>query len=144
MAKRKLPGWAGFLEGAALALALYVAFQCMLALLTLKGAVPEGAAFRFQAGSGVLAACAGGMLAMRRTEAGALWAALGAAAIFAVLLLLGGLLLCDGVIWSTESLILLAAALAGGMLAILLGRRRGKKKRKQAAPIRRTRAGKRS
>lgn len=145
MAKSKMPGWAGFSKGAALALVLYIAFQCLLALLTLKGAVSEGAAFRFQAVSGALAACAGGTLAIRRTEAGALWAALGSAAIFAAALVLGGMLACNGVVWSEESLVLLAAALAGGILAGMLGRGRGKKKKqRRAPPIRRAKAGKRN
>ncbi len=144
MAKRKAPGWAGFPEGAALSLALYIVFQCLLALLTIKGVVPEGAAFRFQAGSGAVAACCGGTLAIRRTDAGTLWAALGSAAIFAVVLVLGGMLVCDGVVWSRESLILLAAALAGGVLAGLLGSRRGKRRKQHAAPTRRAKAGKKA
>lgn len=144
MAKRKMPGWAGFPEGAALSLVLYIVFQCLLALLTIKGVVPEGAAFRFQAGSGAAAACAGGALAIRRTDVGTLLAALGSAAIFAAVLALGGMLACDGVVWSRESLILLAAALAGGALAGVLGGRRGKKRKQRSAPIRRGKAGKKS
>lgn len=144
MAKRKAPGWAGFPEGAALSLALYIAFQCLLALLTIKGVVPEGAAFRFQAGSGAAAACLGGMLAIRHTNAGTLLAGLGSAGIFAVILMLGGMLACDGVVWSRESAILLASALAGGILAGLLGGGRGKKRKQHAAPPRRVKAGKKS
>lgn len=142
MAKRKAPGWAGFPEGAALSLALYIVFQCLLALLTIKGVLPEGAAFRFQAGSGAAAACCGGILAIRRTSAGTLWAALGSAAIFAVVLVLGGMLVCDGVVWSRESVILLAAVLAGGILAGLLGSRRGKKRKQPVVPARRAKVGK--
>ncbi len=145
MAKRKMPGWAGFLEGAALSLGLYIGFQCLLALLTLEGIMPEEMAFRFQAASGVLASYAGGALSIRRTEVGPLWAALGSAAIFAAALALGGVLLCDDLVWSGESFILLAAALAGGLLAAMLGRKRGKKKKQsRSAPGRRIKVGKRS
>lgn len=144
MAKRKAPGWAGFPEGAALSLALYIVFQCLLALLTIKGAVPEEAAFRFQAGSGAVAAFFGGMLAIRHTNAGTLLAALGSAAIFALTLMLGGMLACNGVVWSRESAILLAAALAGGILAGLLGGGRGKRRKQHAASARRTKAGKKA
>ena len=144
MAKRKAPGWAGFPEGAALSLALYIAFQFLLALFTIKGIVPEGAAFRFQAGSGVTAACLGGILAIRHTNVGTLLAAMGAAAIFAVVLMLGGMLACDGVVWSRESAILLASALAGGILAGLLGGGRGKKRKQHAAPARRVKTGKKA
>lgn len=144
MAKRKAPGWAGFPEGAVLSLALYIVFQCLLALLTIKGVLPEEVAFRFQVASGVIAACCGGMLAIRRTGVGTLWAAMGSAAIFAVMLVLGGLLVCDGVVWSRESIILLVGALAGGFLASLLGGR-GKKKHKQPAPpVRRAKVGKKA
>lgn len=145
MAKRKMPGWAGFLEGAALALGLYIGFQCLLALLTLKGVLPEEMAFRFQAASGVLASCAGGTLSIRRTEVGPLWAALGSAVIFAAALTLGGILLCDDLVWSGESLILLAAALAGGLLAVVPGRKPGKKKKQsRSGPARRAKIGKKS
>ena len=145
MAKRKMPGWAGFLEGAALSLGLYIGFQCLLALLTLKGVIPEEMAFRFQAASGVLAACVGSTLSIRHTEAGLLWAALGSAVIFAATLTLGGILLCDDLVWSGESLGLLAAVLAGGLLAAVLSRKRGKKKKQsRSAPARRAKAGKRS
>ncbi len=143
MAKRKMPGWAGFLEGAALSLGLYIGFQCLLALLTLKGALPEELAFRFQVGSGVLAACAGSALSIRRTETGPLWAGLGSAVIFAATLALGGILLCDDLVWSGESLILLAAALAGGLLAVMLGRKRSRKKKQpRSAVARRVKPGK--
>lgn len=144
MAKRKAPGWAGFPEGAALSLALYIAFQFLLALFTIKGIVPEGAAFRFQAGSGATAACLGGILAIRHTNVGTLLAAMGSAAIFTVALMLGGMLACDGMAWSRESAILLASALAGGILAGLLGGGRGKKRKQHAAPARRVKTGKKA
>lgn len=144
MAKRKAPGWAGFPEGAALSLALYIVFQCLLALLTIKGVIPEEEAFRFQAGSGAAAACFGGIQAIRHTNAGTLLAALGSTGIFVVLLMLGGMLACDGVVWSRESVILLASALVGGILAGLLGGGRGKKRKQHAAPPRRVKAGKKS
>jgi len=144
MAKRKAPGWAGFPEGAVLSLALYIVFQCLLALLTIKSVIPEEAAFRFQAGSGVVAAFFGGIQAIRHTNAGTLLAALGSAGIFAVILMLGGMLACDGVVWSRESVILLASALAGGILAGLLGGGRGKKRKQHTAPPRRVKAGKKS
>jgi len=124
MAKRKAPGWAGFPEGAALSLALYIVFQCLLALLTIKGAVPEEAAFRFQAGSGAVAAFFGGMLAIRHTNAGTLLAALGSAAIFALTLMLGGMLACNGVVWSRE----VGAEKGGNSTPLRPGeRRRGRK-----------------
>ncbi|WP_312942429.1 hypothetical protein [Oscillibacter sp.] len=145
MAKRKMPGWAGFLEGATLALGLYIGFQCLLALLTLKGVMPEEMAFRFQAASGVLASCAGGTLSIRRTEMGPLWAALGSAVIFTAALTLGGILLCDDLVWSGESMILLAAALVGGLLAVVPGRKSGKRKKQSRTGLaRRVKVGKKS
>lgn len=137
MAKQKAPGWAGFPEGAAFALALYILMQCLLALLTIKAVLPETASFRCQAVCGALAACFGGILAIRRTSVGTLWAALGSTAIFILLLLLGGMLACNGVIWSKKTIILLAAVLGGGILSGLCGNRRKGKKHKMPASGRR-------
>lgn len=144
MAKQKAPGWTGFFEGAALALALYVALQCLLALLTIKGALPETAVFRCQAVCAAVSTCGGGLLAVRRTAVGTLLAALGQAAIFAALLPLAGLIFWDGVAWSAESIILLGAALVGGILAGFLGNRGKGKKRKAPAAGKRVKVGKRA
>ena len=128
MAKRKTPAWAVFPEGALISLGVYIALQCLLAMLTVKSIVPESAVFRFQMVGAVLAVLFGCLFTVRRTSSfGTLWAALITTALFAVLLLLAAILIYDGVNWSGQTMTLLVCMLVGGILAGMTGSKRGKR-----------------
>ena len=122
-----------FLQGLLAALGIYLAGQFLLALLLVKGTLPEGSAFPVVAVLCVAAVTCGGLLTVRRSPWGTLPAGLLTAGLFIVVLLLVGLSCWESVTWLGHGGILLLCALAGGLLAGLLGSRRkrgGKRKRK--------------
>lgn len=127
---------AAFLKGTGMTLLLYILLQMLLALLAVKGALPEKRLFPAQAVTAVLAMLPGGLYAARRSGLGALPAAMLTALSFAILLSLVGLLVYDGVAQTGQTVVLLLAAAAGGLLAGLLGGG-GKKKRKKRPAVRR-------
>lgn len=129
MAKRKTPAWAVFPEGALISLGIYIALQCLLAMLTVKAMIPESAGFRVQMVSAVLAAFCGGLFTVRRASSlGTLWAALLTTVSFVVILLMAAILIYDGVSWSGQTAALLSCMLAGGILAGMVGSKGGKRK----------------
>lgn len=113
------------------ALLLYLVLQLLLALLTVKGALPEAKLFHAQVCTAVLAVLPGGIYAGRHSGLGALTAAMLVAAGVAVTALLLGLLIWDGIAQTAETGIRLLAMAAGGVLAGLLSARGGKKRRKK-------------
>lgn len=117
MAKRrkKLAVWQGFLAGTLLSLGTYLLGLLCLALLLVKGVLPEGGSFPMVAVLSVLAALAGGMLTVRltRRRAGGVLTA----ALFLSVLLLAGLGFWEEIAWLGQGGILLLCGLAGGLLA---------------------------
>lgn len=131
--KQQTAAWMVFLQGLLAALGIYLAGQFLLALLLVKGTLPEGSAFPVVAVLCVAAVTCGGLLTVRRSPWGTLPAGLLTAGLFIVVLLLVGLSCWESVTWLGHGGILLLCALAGGLLAGLLGSRRkrgGKRKRK--------------
>lgn len=124
--------WRVFLQGVLLALGIYLLGQFLVALLMVKGALPESGGFPAVAVLCVLAVVCGGMATARRAPWGALPAALLTAGLFAAVLILVGLSSWESIHWLGHGGILLLCALAGGGLAGLLGgHRRGRKARKR-------------
>lgn len=114
------------LQGVLVSLGIYLLAAVVLALLAVKGAVPEGSLFPVLAVCCGVCALAGGWTCARRTPWGALPGAMAAAAGFgAVLAAVGMLCWANGVTWTGRGGILLACILGGGLLSALLGRRRG-------------------
>ncbi len=129
--KQRSAPWVVFLEGGILALGVYLLGVLFLALLMVKGTVPEGGAFPMLAVLCVLAVFCGGMVTVRRSPLGTLPAALLEAAIFAAVLLAVGTAFWKGITWTGHGGILLLCALGGGILAGLLGSRKGKRRKRK-------------
>ena len=126
MSKGKRAAWVPLPQGIGLALGIYLLAAVVLALLAVKGAVPEGSLFPVLAVCCGVCTLAGGWTCARRTPWGALPGAMAAAAGFgAVLAAVGMLCWANGVTWTGRGGILLACVLGGGLLSALLGRRRG-------------------
>ena len=118
------------LQGSAAALGIYLAGILPLALLVVKGAVPERAAFPAVAVLCLLGTLSGGVVTARRTPWGPLSAALLNTALFAAVLLVVGLACWpDGI--GSRGVILLLCALGGGLAAGLLGGRRGRRRKRK-------------
>ena len=118
------------LQGMAVSVIVYLAGILLLALLVVKGAVPERAAFPAVAVLCLLGTLSGGVVTARRTPWGPLSAALLNTALFAAVLLVVGLACWpDGI--GSRGVILLLCALGGGLAAGLLGGRRGRRRKRK-------------
>ena len=114
------------------ALLVYVLLQLLVALLAVRGALPESKLFHAQVCTAVLAVLPGGIYAGRHSGLGSLTAAmLVAVGVALTSLLLGLLVWNNGPAWTAETGIRLLAMATGGVLAGLLSARGGKKRRKK-------------
>ena len=128
--KRRTAAGVVLLQGAAVSVIVYLAGILLLALLVVKGAVPERAAFPAVAVLCLLGTLSGGVVTARRTPWGPLSAALLNTALFAAVLLVVGLACWpDGI--GSRGVILLLCALGGGLTAGLLGGRRGRRRKRK-------------
>ena len=128
--KRRTAAGVVLLQGAAVSVIVYLAGILLLALLVVKGAVPERAAFPAVAVLCLLGTLSGGVVTARRTPWGPLSAALLNTALFAAVLLVMGLACWpDGI--GSRGVILLLCALGGGLAAGLLGGRRGRRRKRK-------------
>ena len=128
--KRRKPGTGGvLLRGAAVSLAVYLAGVLLLALLVVKGIVPQEAAFPVIAALCVLGALSGGLTAARRTPWGPLPSALANTGLFVLALLAVGLGCWQERIGAPGGMLLLCA-LGGGTAAGLLGARQGRRRKR--------------
>ena len=128
--KRRTAAGVVLLQGAAVSVIVYLAGILLLALLVVKGAVPERVAFPAVAVLCRLGALSGGVVTARRTPWGPLPAALLNTALFAAVLLVAGLACWpDGI--GSRGVILLLCALGGGLTAGLLGGRRGRRRKRK-------------
>lgn len=116
--RKKLAAWQGYLAGELLSLGVYLAGLLLLALLLVKGTLPEGGRFPAVAVLCALAALSGGALTVRltRQRAGGVLTA----AVFLFALLLAGLGFWEEISWMGHGGILLLCGLAGGVLASAL------------------------
>ena len=128
--KRRTAAGVVLLQGAAVSVIVYLAGVLLLALLVVKGAVPERAAFPAVAVLCLLGTLSGGVVTARRTPWGPLSAALLNTALFAAVLLVVGLTCWpDGI--GSRGVILLLCALGGGLAAGLLSGRRGRRRKRK-------------
>ena len=122
----------GILRGVLTALVLYLGGTALLALLVVRGTVPEGAAFPVLAVLCALAVLCGGILVGPALPP--MTGALAVAVCFGGVLLAVGAACWQGITWMGHGGILLACAMAGGLVAGLLSdsrrgrRRKGKRK----------------
>ena len=124
--KKQTPEWANYLRGILLALGVYLVSQMLVALLLVKGALPESRSFLVVAVCCVVSALIGGIWG-GKTSLGRLAGGVLVAAGFAVVLVAVGLLCWDGILWTGHGGILLLCALAGGVLSGLVGGKRGRR-----------------
>ena len=114
-ARKKTPAGMVVLQGVLVSLAIYLLAAVVLALLAVKGVMPEESLFPVLAVCcGVCALAGGMMICARRVPWGALPGAMAAAAGFgAVLVAVGLLCWTDGVTWTGRGGILLACLFFG-------------------------------
>ena len=128
--KKRTAAGVVLLQGTAVSVIVYLAGILLLALLVVKGAVPERTAFPAVAVLCLLGTLSGGVVTARRTPWGPLSAALLNTALFAAVLLVVGLACWpDGI--GSRGVILLLCALGGGLAAGLLGGRRGRRRKRK-------------
>ena len=129
MGKNRKPTavWTVFLRGALLAFGVYLAGQLLLALLQVKGVLPEQGGYPATAVLCGVSSLLGGLLCVRRSPWGTLPGGLLEASLFALLLMAGGLLFWRGITWTGRGGVLLLCALGGGAVSGLLGGRRGRR-----------------
>ena len=127
--KKKPAGWMVLAQGCGVSLCVELCGVLLLALLVVRGRVPESGVFPMAAVLCLGSALVGGLWAAPRTPWGTLPSALLTAACFGGCLLLAGLLGWDGISWAGGGGVLLGCVFAGGILAGLLGGgRRGRRR----------------
>ena len=120
--------WRGVLRGTLTALGLYLLGTALLALLIVKGAVPEGVMFPVTAVLCALSVLCGGLLAGPMLPP--LPGAMAVAACFGGVLLAVGAACWQGVTSAGHGGVLLACTLGGGLLSgVLAGSRRGRRRK---------------
>ena len=130
--KTSTAAWMVFMQGTLLSAGCYLAGILLLALLVVKGTVPERAVFPATAVLCFLASAGGGVLTVRRRPPwGPLPSALLNAGLFTALLLLLGLSCWQRITWNGHGGVLMLCALAGGVLAGFLGGHRSRRRRKR-------------
>lgn len=117
---------------------IYLLFQLLLALLVVKGALPETRLMVFQTAAGGVSVLLSGCLAMSMTK----WVpASGLTGIFIVAItLLLSFGLYDGVLLNAETLLRMITMLIGGLLPALPIGKRGRRRKRSAGSgrVRRT------
>ena len=126
--KARSAPWRGVLWGVLAAFGLYLIGTALLALLIVKGAVPEGVMFPVTAVLCVVSVLCGGLLAGPMLPP--LPGAMAVAACFGGVLLAVGAACWQGVTWAGHGGVLLACTLGGGLLSgVLAGSRRGRRRK---------------
>ena len=131
MAKGKRAAWAPLPQGIGLALGAYLLAQPLLALLVVKGVLPEVRAFPAVAAACALATLAGALYCAARCPWGTLVSGLGCGAGVAAVLAVLGLLCWQEVAWTGRGGVVLLCALGAGALGGLLGRKGGRRTKKR-------------
>lgn len=134
MAKKQTATWVVFVRGLALSLGVYLLAVVLLALLLVKGVLPENGGRTAVAAAALLASLSGSLIGARGTPWGRLpGAVLSAAAFAAVLITVGYLGWESGVVWTGEGSVILLCVLAGGVLAGVTGGKRGRRLKRKGA-----------
>ena len=133
MGKKKTQpaAWLGCLQGVLLALGVYLSGILLLALLVVKGTVPESAAFPVTAVLCILGTAGGGMVTARQLPWGTLPSSMLISVIFAGLLAGVGALCWEGITWTGRGGILVLCILAGGVSGGFLCGRRSRHRKKR-------------
>ena len=133
--RRKQAAWLVLLQGELIALGIYLLGIMLLALLVVKGVLPERGAYPAVVVMCLLTAMTAGLLAVRKSSLGRLSAGILSAVIFGAILLLVGTCAWQEITWTGRGGVLLLCALCGGILSAMMGgqkRRKGKRVYKKA------------
>lgn len=131
MAKGKGAAWMPLVRGLGLALGVDLLSQPLLALLAVKGVLPEERTFPAVAAACALGALIGALYCAARCPWGTLISGLACGTTMAAVLAAVGLLCWQQVDWTGRGGVVLLCALGGGLLGGLLGRKGGKRTRKR-------------
>jgi len=118
------------LRGILLTIGAEIVALMVLALLLVKGIVPENVIFPVVAVMCLVATLLGGLSVARKTPWGVMATAMFQAGGVAILMLAIGFGCWQQISWSGQGGCLLLCVLAGGVLAGILGRQKGKRKRR--------------
>lgn len=135
--EKKHSVWSALLRGGSVSLLLYLLGVFLLALLMIKGFLPEDADVAMIAGLGLCSAVIGGKLAVGWSSMASVPTAVLNAMFFLLLLILVGGIGWSEALRSGESVICGSSVLAGGLLAGVMGTRGGQRRKRK-----RSRAGK--
>lgn len=122
--RKKTALWIVFLRGSIVALSIYLLGVLLLALLVVRGMLPESGTFPILAVLCVIAVLCGSLITVRKSPWGKLPTALLTSVIFGTTLTVVGVSFWREI--TGEGGILLLCALSGGVLAALLGSRKRK------------------
>lgn len=122
--RKKTALWIVFLRGSIVALGIYLLGVLLLALLVVRGTLPESGTFPILAVLCVIAVLCGSLITVRKSPWGKLPTALLTSVIFGTTLTVVGVSFWREI--TGEGGILLLCALSGGVLAALLGSRKRK------------------
>ena len=122
-------GWTVLLWGGMAAMWLYLAGILLLALLLVKGYVPEWVERVVLYGLGFAAAAVGGGVMSGRSELAAFPATMLSTAVFLVSVVLVGAVMWPETFWSERCVIPVCAVLAGGIFSGMWCARRGKRRK---------------
>ena len=121
--------WTAFLWGGMAAMWLYLAGILLLALLVVKGYMPERIGLVVLDGLGFAAAAVGGGVAAGRSELAVFPATMLSTTVFLVSVVLVGAVVWPETFWSERCVIPVCAVLAGGIFAGMWCARRGKRRK---------------
>ena len=123
-------GWTVLLWGGMAAMWLYLAGILLLALLLVKGYVPEWVERVVLYGLGFAAAAVGGGVVSKRSELAAFPATMLSTVVFLASVVLVGAVMWPETFWSGECVIPVCAILAGGVFAGIWCAGRGKRRKR--------------
>lgn len=128
--KKSVGEWGVFLQGAMLSLGTYVVCMFVLALMLVKGILPQEIEMAIVTGGAFFASMLGGIASSNGSSLGRFPASMISAGVFAIILITVGLIGWRETFWGGSSAVLLVCVMAGGVVAGLWSARK-RKPRKQ-------------
>ena len=133
--RRKQAAWTVFFRGELAALVVYLLGVLLLALIAVKGLLPEQGMYPAVAAVCLLTSMTAGVLTARKSSLGRLAVGILSGVIFGAVLFLVGMCVWQEITWSGKGGGVLVCAICGGVLSAMLGgqkRRKGKRIYKKA------------
>lgn len=129
--KKPAGEWSVFLQGGMLSLLFYLVCVAVLALVLVRGILPERFEMTVVASAAFLAAMLGGIMVSNRSSLAKLSAAMISAGVFAVILAAVGMIGWRESFWGGCGALLVACVFAGGAVAGVWGAGKRKKRRQR-------------